>query len=79
MINKEQGAYLGVSITDFGIAIDLDAKETHQTSSGSPGFTAPEALSSQPEYSEKTDVFSVGSVLYFIFTRRRLFCGEGGS
>lgn len=41
---------------------------------GTPGFIAPEILKSE-DYNEKSDVFSIGCLLYYLLTRTLLFCG----
>lgn len=65
-----------VRVADFGFAISL--KETYEEPidmvCGTPGFIAPEALNKQG-FNSKSDVFSVGSMLYSLLTRRYLFPG----
>lgn len=42
---------------------------------GTPGFMAPETVEGKG-YSSKSDVFSVGSILYSLLTLRNLFIGR---
>ncbi|HEX5873523.1 MAG TPA: protein kinase [Pyrinomonadaceae bacterium] len=60
-----------VRITDFGIAAlasELDRRET----SGTPAYMSPEQLEGH-ELSAKSDIYSLGLVLYEIFTGKRAF------
>src|SRR2546430_8422803 len=52
-----------VRITDFGIAVKSD---THgpNTGVGTPGYMAPEQLTSGASVSEQTDLYALGLVLY---------------
>lgn len=61
-------------IADFGFAFKL--KESQEKSVfGTPGYVAPEVLMGKP-YSFKSDVFSVGSILYNIISGTSLFKGR---
>ena len=52
-------------LIDFGCAtMDTTKNMTHQTFSGTPFYISPECF--QKEYTTKTDVFSVGVVLYVL-------------
>ncbi len=55
-----------VQLGDFCIARLADVKFTHETSSGTPGFMAPEQAYGQPSLA--SDVFSAGLVLYQLLT-----------
>ena len=60
-----------VRITDFGIAAlatELDRREV----SGTPAYMSPEQLEGH-ELSAKSDIYSLGLVLYEIFTGKRAF------
>ncbi len=59
-----------VRITDFGIAaVELDQREAM---SGTPAYMSPEQLEGQ-ELTAKSDIFSLGLVLYEIFTGKKAF------
>ena len=60
-------------IGDFGIAkpIDRDTAEV----SGTPAFVAPELMEGAPA-SARTDIFSLGVVLYWLFTEKMPFTGR---
>ena len=60
-----------VRITDFGIAAlasDVDRREM----SGTPAYVSPEQLESR-ELTPKSDIYSLGLVLYEIFTGKKAF------
>ena len=63
----EQGE---VRITDFGIAALAD--EERRDVSGTPAYMSPEQLEGQ-ELSAKSDIYSLGLVLYEIFTGKKAF------
>lgn len=53
-----------MKVIDFGFALDISTDDYDKTVlCGSPGYFAPELLL-QPDYSIKTDIFSIGCVLY---------------
>lgn len=66
-------------LTDFGLARDLERSlETQVTAfAGTPVYMSPEQAS--PEFGKldhRTDIFSLGVVLYELLTRRRPFGGD---
>jgi serine/threonine-protein kinase len=63
-------------ITDFGIAklADSAMTQTHMRM-GTPAFMSPEQVSGTP-LDFRSDIFSLGSVLYWMFTGERPFPGE---
>jgi serine/threonine-protein kinase len=63
-------------ITDFGLAGATRGIEGAQARVGTPGYMAPEQLEGG-ELDERTDIYSLGLVLYELFTGRRAF--EAGS
>jgi tetratricopeptide (TPR) repeat protein/predicted Ser/Thr protein kinase len=63
----ENGA---VRITDFGIAVRRDAAGRN-TGIGTPGYMAPEQLTSGAAVSERTDIYALGLVLYDLLVGRR--------
>lgn len=58
-----------VRLMDFGIA-RLRSGDAEQGYCGTPGYVAPEYLAGEP-YTEASDVFSVGAVLYEMLTGKR--------
>jgi eukaryotic-like serine/threonine-protein kinase len=71
MLNKSGS----VKITDFGIA-RIEAEHTLQDGIiGSPSYMSPEQIKEDP-VGEKSDIFSLGCVLYELLTANRAFTGE---
>src|SRR5271167_1575057 len=64
-----------VVITDFGLAGLVDQIPGSDVRSGTPAYMAPEQLEGK-EVNVKTDVYSLGLVLYEIFTGKRAFSVE---
>src|SRR5215469_9895127 len=64
-----------VVITDFGLAGLVDQISGADVRSGTPAYMAPEQLAGK-EVSVKTDTYSLGMVLYEIFTGKRAFDAE---
>jgi serine/threonine-protein kinase len=62
-----------VLITDFGLA--GVAHEINDIRSGTPAYMAPEQLSGK-EVTARSDVYSLGLVLYEVFTGKRAFDGK---
>jgi serine/threonine protein kinase len=62
-------------ITDFGLAALTDQTQGAEVRSGTPAYMAPEQLAGK-EVTEKSDIYSLGLVLYEIFTGRRAFSAE---
>jgi serine/threonine-protein kinase len=62
-------------ITDFGLASFSDQVQGAEVRSGTPAYMAPEQLSGK-EVTEKSDIYSLGLVLYEIFTGKRAFSAE---
>jgi serine/threonine-protein kinase len=60
-----------VRITDFGISGRVDAADG-DTAAGTPAYMAPEQFS-QGEATVRSDIYSLGLVLYEVFTGRQAF------
>ena len=71
MINK--AGY--VKITDFGIAQIKSAQTASKGLLGSPSYMSPEQIK-EKELDHKTDIFSLGCVLYELLTGVKAFSGE---
>ncbi len=61
-----------VVITDFGLAGVADQIHGAEVRSGTPGYMAPEQLAGE-EVSVRSDIYSLGVVLYEVFTGKRAF------
>jgi len=69
-------------ITDFGIAKMMSKKEGHHTVQtnldsylGTPEFVSPEQAKSKP-LDKRTDIYSVGVIMYYMITGKLPFVGE---
>jgi serine/threonine-protein kinase len=59
-------------ITDFGLAGATDGISGHEAQVGTPQYMAPEQVAGR-ELSERTDIYSLGLVMYELFTGKRAF------
>jgi serine/threonine protein kinase len=57
-------------VNDFGFAVFPDARGLCTGCVGTPGFTSPECLSGKPYDGRKSDVWSMGLILYQMVTGR---------
>jgi serine/threonine protein kinase len=64
-----------VVITDFGLAGVADQIRGDEVRSGTPAYMAPEQLAGK-EVSTRSDIYSLGLVLYEVFTGKRAFTAE---
>ncbi len=71
MIDGEGNA----KITDFGLAAVAEQLSTEEIRSGTPAYMSPEQLSGQP-LTTRSDIYSLGLVLYEIFTGKRAYDAE---
>ena len=65
-----------VVITDFGLAGIADQIQGAEVRSGTPAYMAPEQLAGK-EVSTRSDIYSLGLVLYEVFTGKRAFPDTG--
>src|SRR5271166_896037 len=66
-----------VVVTDFGLAGVADQIHGAEVRSGTPAYMAPEQLAGK-EVSTRSDIFSLGLVLYEVFTGKRAFSAKPG-
>jgi predicted Ser/Thr protein kinase len=66
-----------VVITDFGLAGVADQIQGAEVRSGTPAYMAPEQLAGK-EVSTRSDIYSLGLVLYEVFTGKRAFSENTG-
>jgi Protein kinase domain len=64
-----------VRITDFGLAGLAEEFREEELRAGTPAYMAPEQLAGE-EVTIKSDIYSLGLVLYEIFTGKRAFAAE---
>lgn len=62
-------------ITDFGLAALTDQTQGAEVRSGTPAYMAPEQLAGK-EVTERSDIYSLGLVLYEVFTGKRAFSAD---
>ena len=61
-----------VRITDFGLAVAVDAEPSENDSSGTPAYMAPEQFAGEGA-SVRSDIYALGLVLYELYTGKRAF------
>ena len=66
-----------VVVTDFGLAGVADQIHGAEVRSGTPAYMAPEQLAGK-EVSTRSDIYSLGLVLYEVFTGKRAFSEKPG-
>ena len=59
-------------ITDFGLAIAAAELSGQEALAGTPGYMAPEQIAGK-DLTQQTDIYSLGLVLYELFTGKRVF------
>jgi serine/threonine protein kinase len=74
LLSKMSEGHFDVKIADFGLAVKIPPKGLSDVC-GSAGYMAPEILLDLP-YTEKVDIFSLGSVFFNFMTGCFLFGGD---
>lgn len=64
-----------VVMTDFGLASLADKVEGFEARNGTPAYMAPEQLAGK-EVTARSDIYSLGLVLYEVFTGKRVFAAD---
>jgi serine/threonine protein kinase len=64
-----------VCIADFGLSCTSDDHGKIFEKCGTPGYMDPEVLNGLP-FNDKSDIFSLGVILYNLLTGKSLFEGE---
>lgn len=76
LINREAADTLTIKIADFGLVDQISEQcPTLNIVCGTPGFIAPEILK-EYHYDTKSDIFSIGSLLYFLLTGKTILYGK---
>lgn len=80
LLSSKQEGVFEIKIADFGFAIPFDSTDgalnpLAQILCGTPGYIPPEALQNRG-FNMKSDLFSVGSILYSVLSLKNLFNGE---
>jgi serine/threonine protein kinase len=65
-----------IKIVDFGAALLTNTQHTQIQDVGTPSYMSPEQVRGGSELSFQSDMFSLGVVLYGLFTGQRPFAGE---
>jgi len=65
-----------IKIVDFGAALLTNTQLTQIQDVGTPGYMSPEQVRGGEALSPQSDMFSLGVVLYGLFTGQRPFVGE---
>lgn len=76
------GRYDVVKVLDFGLVYDatcLRASMEHSGVSGTPAFMSPESIDSPADVDQRSDIYSLGAVAYFLLTGTYTFTGSSVS
>ena len=76
---KNKNNLQSLKLVDFGLATSCDVSRYSYPKCGTPGYVAPEVVNLQnPEikYDKVCDLFSVGVIMYKLFTLKDLFPGK---
>jgi eukaryotic-like serine/threonine-protein kinase len=81
LLNSRKDGIYDIRVADYGFAAMFDVNNALFESTcdkyvcGTAGYIAPEAFEGKG-YSPKSDVFSVGSILFSLLTQKNLFSGR---
>ncbi|CAD8146199.1 unnamed protein product [Paramecium octaurelia] len=75
LILKDSNNYTDFAIADFGLAEFYKNDVQYLEKCGTIGYIAPEVLRNQP-YNQKIDIYSIGVILYTLFTGSLPFAGN---
>ena len=82
LLNSSSKGVYDIRIADFGFAVLVKGDESDESNlnclCGTPGYIDPEVLQER-SFSFKSDIFSVGSIIFSLLTRRNLFSGKSES
>jgi serine/threonine-protein kinase len=82
MVCERGGRYDTTKLLDFGLVIPLggcpasDRLTQEGAIAGTPAYTSPEQASGQEEIDARSDIYSVGSLAYFLLTGQPPFAGR---
>ena len=65
-----------VKVVDFGIAMMMGRSSNRTYFYGTPSFAAPEQIHSPNNVNQRTDVYGIGGLLYFMFTGKPPYKGN---
>jgi serine/threonine-protein kinase len=68
-----------VKVADLGLARSLSAVQSEQATDeivGTPAFMSPEQCRGEPDLDCRSDMYSLGAMLYYLLTGRLLFAGN---
>jgi eukaryotic-like serine/threonine-protein kinase len=66
---------LQVCFADLGLACKLSDSKSLKIKCGTPGYVDPDVLNGT-KFSEKSDIFSLGSLFFNLISGRLLFSGQ---
>jgi len=75
LLNSDKEGVLDVRVADLGLACKASVDEVLEHKCGTPSYIAPEVLA-KTGYSFKSDLFSLGSIMFNLVTGRFLFYAD---
>lgn len=79
LISTRGGMCDVVKVFDFGLSKDLESDKADSNTglTGTPLYLAPEAIDSPSSIDQRSDIYSVGSLGYYLLTGQTVFTGNG--